>query len=152
MQLLQWLVRHLWRRHPWRARQERYIWHTQSLLASSLCLSCCAHQLSLCVYWLLLLLLCHCLQVRCQASGLPVRGVVKQLLASPRTAVGQLYAGVVGASIASVAVGEWLAAAFPVRFNLTNRVHSIEPSTLCLWWSCSLQLLCAMVAAGSVRL
>jgi hypothetical protein len=49
------------------------------------------------------------LQVRCQAGGLPVRAVLQQLLASGSGApaiMRQLYAGVVSASLASVAVGE----------------------------------------------
>ncbi|KAF6265052.1 hypothetical protein COO60DRAFT_1113381 [Scenedesmus sp. NREL 46B-D3] len=46
------------------------------------------------------------IKVRCQASGLPMSVVIRQLMASPATAVTQLYAGVVSASVASVAVGE----------------------------------------------
>jgi hypothetical protein len=46
------------------------------------------------------------LQVRCQATGMPMGVVIRQLMASPATTVAQLYAGVVSASVASVAVGE----------------------------------------------
>eukprot|EP00879_Flechtneria_rotunda_P025319 GHRR01026898.1.p1 GENE.GHRR01026898.1~~GHRR01026898.1.p1 ORF type:complete len:205 (+),score=71.68 GHRR01026898.1:403-1017(+) len=48
------------------------------------------------------------IKVRCQAGGVSARTVVKQLLASGSlgSVLRQLYAGVFGASLASVAVGE----------------------------------------------
>jgi hypothetical protein len=57
----------------------------------------------------LLLLLLLYVQVRCQAGGLPVSAVLQQLMGagnSPHVVMRQLYAGVVSASLASVAVGE----------------------------------------------
>lgn len=58
-----------------------------------------------CCYWYCVV----CLQVRCQAGGLPVRAVLQQVIGagnSPQLVMRQLYAGVVSASLASVAVGE----------------------------------------------
>lgn len=48
-------------------------------------------------------------QVRCQAGGVPVNAVLKQLTgpgSNPTGVLRQLYAGVVSASLASVVVGE----------------------------------------------
>lgn len=50
------------------------------------------------------------IKVRCQAGGLPAAAVLQQLFApgaGPGAVLRQLYAGVMGASVASVAVGEF---------------------------------------------
>jgi solute carrier family 25 (mitochondrial S-adenosylmethionine transporter), member 26 len=53
------------------------------------------------------------IKVRCQASGMSTAAVVRQLLASGSgTAVRQLYAGVMGASVASIAIGSLYYATF----------------------------------------
>lgn len=56
------------------------------------------------------LLTCCIMQVRCQAGGLPVGAAVKQLAAAGGAVnvLKQLYAGVISASIASVAVGMYI--------------------------------------------
>ncbi|WIA17868.1 hypothetical protein OEZ85_009368 [Tetradesmus obliquus] len=70
------------------------------------------------------------IKVRCQASGLPMGVVVRQLMASPATTLAQLYAGVVSASVASVAVGSLYFFTFFELFKHRAQVGQIQGSML----------------------
>jgi hypothetical protein len=60
---------------------------------------------------------------------MPMSVVIRQLMASPATTVAQLYAGVVSASVASVAVGEWGCYFGDLKQHETRAVSAPVPCT-----------------------